>query len=265
MNKTKIEWCDSTWNPVTGCLHGCEYCYARKIANRFGREVLDRAEESKNGLHCVYNKVERNPYPYLFEPTLHAYRLDEPQRKIKPHTIFVGSMTDLFGEWVTDEWINEVFEACAEAPQHRYLFLTKNPQKYVALDVLNRLPVRDNMWYGATATNNEQLSNAVRTFGNLSSRAKTFLSIEPLLENIDAVGVRTPNKGYNALAFIFNWIIIGAETGNNKNKIVPEKAWIDSICNAADEAEIPVFMKDSLLPIVGEENMRREFPWGSAE
>lgn len=89
MNNTKIEWCDATWNPVTGCLHGCEYCYARKIANRFGREVLDRAEESKNGLHCVYNKVECNPYPYLFEPTLHRYRLDEPQRKTKPRTIFV--------------------------------------------------------------------------------------------------------------------------------------------------------------------------------
>lgn len=38
MDKTKIEWCDSTWNPVTGCLHGCEYCYARQIAERFRGE-----------------------------------------------------------------------------------------------------------------------------------------------------------------------------------------------------------------------------------
>ena len=40
--KTKIDWCDSTWNPVTGCLHGCEYCYARRIAERFrARQIYD--------------------------------------------------------------------------------------------------------------------------------------------------------------------------------------------------------------------------------
>ena len=36
MNKTKIEWCDATWNPVVGCKHGCDYCYAKRIAARFG-------------------------------------------------------------------------------------------------------------------------------------------------------------------------------------------------------------------------------------
>lgn len=40
MNKTKIDWCDSTWNPVTGCFHDCEYCYARSIATRFGGNAL---------------------------------------------------------------------------------------------------------------------------------------------------------------------------------------------------------------------------------
>ena len=59
MNKTKIDWCDSTWNPVTGCLHGCEYCYARGIANRFGCHatpddkvsvVIHPWEDSETGL-----------------------------------------------------------------------------------------------------------------------------------------------------------------------------------------------------------------------
>lgn len=279
MNNTKIEWCDSTWNSVTGCLHDCEYCYARKIANRFGTidKTIESAAEEGIGLGDAYfrnpdyfyelNEPVRNengriePYPANFYPTFHRYRLNEPQKWKKPCTIFVCSMADLFGEWVPDEWIKEVFEACAKAQQHRYLFLTKNPKRYVELERRFLLPHNDNMWYGTTATNNEQFSNAVKSFGNLSSKAKTFLSIEPLLENIDAVGVRTPNKGCNALAFMFYWVIIGAETGNNKNKIVPEKSWIDSICNAADEVEIPVFMKESLLPIMGEENMRREFPW----
>lgn len=245
MNQSKIEWCDSTWNPVTGCLHGCEYCYARKIANRFGREVLDRAEESKNGLHCVYNKVESNPYPYLFEPTLHAYRFDEPQRKTKPRTIFVCSMADLFGEWVPDEWIEEVFAACDKAPQHRYLFLTKNPQRYLKLGEAGKLPKRPNMWYGSTVTSSD-MEYFYSNFHNV------FLSIEPLLAEYPKV-TRPKNIG-------LNWIIIGAETGNRKDKVVPEKAWIDNICESADEIGIPVFMKDSLIPIVGEENMRREFP-----
>ena len=279
MNKTKIEWCDSTWNPVTGCLHECEYCYARKIANRFGnldKRIESAAEEGIN----LDDAYFRNPdyfsvleapvrgyngkaelYPTGFYPTFYKYRLDVPQKWTEPRTIFVCSMADLFGKWVPDEWIEAVFEACEKAPQHRYLFLTKNPQRYIELERRFMLPHCNNMWYGTTATNNEQFSKAVNSFGKLSSKTKTFLSVEPILENINAVGVRTPKKGFCALAFIFGWVIIGAETGNSKNKVIPEKAWIDSICNAADEAEISVFMKDSLIPIVGEENMRRQFSW----
>ncbi|MDE5577719.1 MAG: phage Gp37/Gp68 family protein [Oscillospiraceae bacterium] len=260
MNKTKIEWCNFTWNPVTGCLHTCEYCYARRIANRFDAKAID-GNPLPGGLHILEDKLKSTPFPFGFEPALHRYRLDEPQKQTKPCTIFVCSMADLFGEWVPDEWIEAVFAACKKAPQHRYLFLTKNPQRYIELERRFMLPHSNNMWYGTTATNNEQFSKAVNSFGKLSSKTKTFLSVEPILENINAVGVRTPKKGFCALAFIFGWVIIGAETGNSKNKVIPEKAWIDSICNAADETEIPVFMKDSLIPIVGEENMRREFPW----
>lgn len=132
-SKTKIDWCDSTWNPVTGCLHGCEYCYARRIAERFrAREIYDPE------CQCQRNLIERGmlkgigkplelnypweqknkdgsitnaAYPFGFTPTFHRYKLDEPQRWKKPRTIFVCSMADLFGEWVPDEWIKQVFEA----------------------------------------------------------------------------------------------------------------------------------------------------------
>ncbi len=236
MKKTKIEWCDSTWNPVTGCWHGCEYCYARKIANRFGKGIN---AEALNGPYSLSEKIKCNPYPFLFEPTMHRYRLDEPQRWTKPRTIFVCSMADLFGDWVPDEWIDEVFAACEKAPQHRYMFLTKNPQRYVELARAGKLPKKDNMWYGSTVTTMEEYFSSEITFN-------TFLSIEPILAPISPLTIEN-----------VKWVIIGAETGNRRNKVIPQKEWINNICKIT----IPVFMKDSLIPIVGEENMRREFPW----
>ena len=153
-NKTKIDWADATWNPVTGCLHGCEYCYARRIAERFGSNlmpiftnypVLDEPVRS-GGFDCGKNQ----PYPFDFTPTFHRYRLDEPARWTRPRNIFVCSMADLFGEWVPDGWIQEVINACLAAPQHRFLFLTKNPGRYCHLERAGIMPKGDNFWFGAT-------------------------------------------------------------------------------------------------------------------
>lgn len=258
MNNTKIEWCDSTWNPVTGCLHGCEYCYARKLARRFGgygkgngslaAQSLFRVAEISKPLTTTRNngKTVKAPYPFGFKPTFHKYKLGEPQKMKKPRTIFVCSMADLFGEWVPDEWIEEVFAACTKAPQHTYLFLTKNPGRYLDLENKGKLPRSDNMWYGSSVTGEH-----IAHFGS-SGRYNTFLSIEPLLFPINMeVGSFQTAK----------WIIIGAEMGNRKNKVVPQNEWVDHIVAYCDETGIPVFMKDSLIPIVGDENMRREFPW----
>lgn len=256
MNKTKIEWCESTWNPVTGCLHGCEYCYARKIAERFRPFDLPHLTEKwiYKGINeldtpiitaCKDGKERVCAYPYGFEPTLHRYRLNEYEKK-KGRTIFVCSMADLFGEWVPDSWIEAVFEACEKAPQHRYLFLTKNPQRYGELAKAGKLPQRENMWYGSTLDSMRAKRYPSRICDN------TFVSIEPLTEYM--------NVGLGSFGMA-EWVIIGAETGNRKDKVVPEKEWIDKICEAADITHMAVFMKDSLVPIVGEENMRREFPW----
>lgn len=262
MQKSNIEWCDSTWNPVTGCKHGCEYCYARRIANRFGgydgygcEKDHDRVEFQHE--YCLTEpayvrrgkdgKITKAPFPFGFEPTLHLYRLDEPQHHREPQTIFVCSMADLFGAWVPTKWIVEVLDACEAAPQHRYMFLTKNPERYAQLDALALLPRKDNFWYGSTVT-----GKGGKRFQPRSMRLNTFLSIEPLHENLEA---GLGSFGSDRL------IIIGAETGNRAGKITPEKAWVDNICEAADLTRAAVFMKDSLIPIVGEENMRREFPW----
>lgn len=268
--RTKIDWCDATWNPVTGCLHGCEYCYARKIAKRFGcanheDELENRygeynvvwlhAEEDVHELDCPiadFYSGKKAPYPWEFDPTFHRYKLDEPQRWKNPRNIFVCSMADLFGDWVPDEWIQEVFQACGQAPQHRYLFLTKNPDRY--LDLANLMPQRRRspnvaeMWFGRSFTGVGPGYVHV-----LLPLRKTFVSIEPLLR-------RLSYKEAAEIAGTSNWVIVGAETGHRNGKVTPEKAWIDDIAAACEEMNTPVFMKESLRELMGPD-FRQEFPW----
>ena len=149
MNKTKIDWATMSWNPVTGCRHGCPYCYARRTARRFDAGCVDPTP-LPGGLHVLTEKIKATPYPYGFEPTMHRYRLNQPERQEEPQTVFVCSMADLFGRWVPTSWIVEVLDACRRAPQHRYLFLTKNPARYLELDHMALLPHESNFWYGST-------------------------------------------------------------------------------------------------------------------
>lgn len=246
MNKTKIDWCDSTWNPVTGCLHGCEYCYAREYVRRFGKNLPDLSDfASRNkGLHLLDNKIDSTPYPYGFEPTFHAYHLNDYISK-KDRNIFVCSMADLFGEWVPDEWIKEVFAACEKAQQHNYLFLTKNPQRYVELAEKGILRCADNMWYGSTVTN----PDTIAFYGK--GDYKTFISAEPLLK---------PFTDFFNISGI-DWIIVGAETGRRKNKVIPKREWIEQIVEDCRKYKIPLFMKSSLSEI-WVEPLIQEFPEG---
>lgn len=255
---TKIDWCDSSWNPVTGCQHDCEYCYARSLAKRYGGfdhdenknpvgtqlvigiQELDKPKHimRKNGLH-------KAPYPWFFIPTLHRYRLDQPQKWSEPRTIFVCSMADLFGSWVPDEWIEEVFNACKAAPQHRYLFLTKNPSRYES--VLSK-PMPDNMWFGWSQEGPIGNKAVFRTDADVL--VNTFVSIEPLLRPFEKFHIKN-----------IGWAIVGAETGNRKNKVIPEKKWIMDIAEACAREGVPLFMKESLREIMGDD-FRQEFPWG---
>lgn len=265
MLKTKIEWCDSTWNPVTGCRNGCEYCYARRIAERFSPYDLPRLTGAGilKGINvldtpiitaCRDGKDRICAYPYGFEPTLHRYRLIQPQKWHEPKTIFVCSMADLFGDWVPDGWINEVFEACEKAPQHRYLFLTKNPERYCKNTYGYGVPLGENMWYGTSVTK----KGDIHRFNNLPAFGNQFVSMEPLLEDLEP-------ETCNIMFRQVGWFIIGAETGNRSGKVVPERKWIDDIVDMCRKYGKPVFMKDSLIPIMGEENMLREFPWRQEE
>lgn len=242
MEKTKIDWCESTWNPVTGCYHECPYCYARGIANRFSGHGEQWNDDK---LHVLDNKIyaeeseTAEPYPYGFVPTLHRYSLNKYEKK-KGRTIFVCSMADLFGSWVPDSWIEEVFAACDKAPQHNYIFLTKNPARYTDLSRKGILRTGENMWYGVSQTGEEELNLIY-----LEQRVNFFVSAEPLLKPISVI--------------LGDWVIIGAETGRRKDKITPKREWIENIVSDCKKYDIPIFMKFSLADIWGEP-LIQEFP-----
>lgn len=275
MENTKIDWCDSTWNPVTGCNHGCKYCYARGIAERFGGMEYGMPKHRMGINHILtapmcHETKSGNAiaaaYPFGFDPTLYKYRLGDYIGK-KGRNIFVCSMADLFGDWVPDSWIEEVFNACEKAPQHNYLFLTKNPVRYCDLQRNGILPDKNNMWFGATydhsnwsnhkvqgrpvtfSVNGKMLHDAGDYYFPMYPEKRRFISMEPLLYDI---GKKIGNIGAE-------WVIIGAETGRRKDKVVPKREWIEHIVSYCESKDIPVFMKSSLADIWGEP-LIQEFP-----
>lgn len=266
MNKSKIEWCKYTWNPVTGCCQGCPYCYAAKIAHRFtgkdaecgncriSQDCPGKTTEGKcpdfreyrqgekthvldSKQYGFYPKKHYIAFPYGFEPTLHRYRLQEPGQVKTPSTVFVCSMADLFGDFIPDEWIFEVFRVCTEHPQHRYMFLTKNPYRYRELLIAGKLPESKNMWYGTTVTKDK--SDYFHSW-----KYNSFLSIEPIQGRLSTF--------YHHA----KWVIIGQETGNRKERITAMPEWVNEICGVCHGNGIPVFMKNNLSGVV--ENLVQE-------
>lgn len=155
----KIEWTDYTWSPVTGCKHGCDYCYANKIAQRI--------------------------YPEKFEPTFRPNRLGEPSKVKTPSKIFVSDMGDLFGAWVPDDWILKTLSACYDAPQHTFQFLTKNPARYLTMDEL----FPDGSWVGTTIESADKYDRRCQPFHQMRDGLVKFASFEPLLSVIPMCSV----------------------------------------------------------------------------
>lgn len=258
VNRSRIDWTDYTWNPVTGCYHTCPYCYARRQSARFAGDVrLNLADprceryQGQEGLYILHEPfITRNErsisYPFGFAPTLHEYRFEWPGKVKNGANIFVGSMTDLFGDWVPDEWIQLVFTACERFPQHNYLFLTKNPKRYAELYKAKSLPYKEHYWFGTSCTTPSEDYVWFR-----DTPYKSFVSIEPILEPFGDIA---PDS-------FPDWVIIGAETGKHKGKVIPQKEWIQSIAAQCRIQSVPVFMKESLREIMGDEFIQ-EFPAG---
>ena len=273
-DKTKIDWCDATWNPITGCLHGCEYCYARGIAHRYGLPYApslgdpgmegaakwdsDEGMDTMLELEKPYIRDGRKqPYPMGFLPTFHRYRLDIPAGWQRPRNIFVCSMADMFGEWVPDEWIQAVFDACRAAPRHRYMFLTKAPERFKEL-LDNGIAFPENSVIGTSVTRSADAEG--KTGGKIDKLTDTwpvkgvtwFVSVEPILENLSDDAIANLSQT--------DWVIIGAETGQRKDKVIPDREWIERIVKLCHYYHKPVFMKGSLRQIMGDDFIQ-EYPW----
>lgn len=220
-----IGWCDYTWNPVVGCKNGCWYCYGRRIRKRFHPEI---------------------PYEQI---TNYDERLQEPLKLKKPSRIFVGSMTDLFAEWMPKYNVQNVLDIAQFCPQHTFQFLTKNPKRYFEFIMTG------NCWLGVTITNSQEAKNIFDQW-NLDMQHLKYISFEPLLGDIE---LPEPRYIIDSVLRRIKWIIIGAMTGPGSQKCQPKTEWIQNILTQADKYKIPVFMKGNLQK-VWKGKLRREFP-----
>lgn len=212
-NKSDIEWCDWTWNPVTGCNHGCIYCYARGIAQRFP-----------------------DNYPMGFKPHYREERLFAPDNQPVPingkNKVFVCSMADLFGEWVPQECIDNIIAKCIDHQEWTYIFLTKNPARYAEISFPG------NSWIGTTIDKNDDLHRIEML--NFGGDVVKFVSFEPLLEDID---IKTLEIVLESAPI--DWVIIGLESGNRQNKHIPTLDYIFSFYKLFRERNIPIFIKNN--------------------
>lgn len=233
--KKSVGWADISINPITGCLNNCNYCYARKMACRLkGRFGYSQDEP--------------------FKPTFHPDRLQDIYNLCGPHKrVFLDSMGDWFGPGVDPDWVRASINAIRDRSRHTFLVLTKSPQNIRSYtDMYWDIP--SNLWLGVTVTNNSDLWRLVEIRSEVDSEVHKFVSFEPLLNRIHPDFLDLTD---------FEWVIIGAESGNRKGKIVPEVEWIRQICESARGK--PVFLKDNLrsvlsmgqLPLV---ELRQEFP-----
>lgn len=226
LNKSAIEWCDFTWNPLTGCKHGCTYCYARRIAE---------------------NPFYAKAFPNKFEPTFHANRLSAPGKETRPSAIFVCSMADMYGDWVRPGEIKGILRAIKHCPWHTFLMLTKNGSRMASEGQVHET---ENAWYGQTSTG----IPADRPIFDIPN-GRHFISMEPLLGDSIPYG-RWPSIRVQQ-------VIIGAQTGPGAVK--PRLEWVLKAIDRADEIQAKVFLKDNILKIYPDLPRRRELAWGLNE
>jgi len=265
MNRTKVEWAKNpdgspgySWNPITGCLNNCRYCYARKLANgRLKNRFLANTNlASDDGPD--HKKHLANPfYPRFWPKRLKELQKSKSRtfgggktsvdrhRESKPKGIFACNMCDLFGEWIPDKWKREVFKVVKDNPQHRFYFLTKKPQNVPSFS-----PFLRRCWIGVTICDNQMATNAWKCYFDMISAKVKFISFEPLFEEILALDQIIIQKA--------DWVVIGSQT---KPYHPPKIEWVQSIIERADKAGVPVFLKDNLKPLLGDD-LRQEMPVG---
>lgn len=212
MNKTKIQWTEMTWNPITGCTKisdGCLNCYAARMAKRL--------------------KAMGNPrYLNEFEVTVHKDLLEVPLDIKQPKMIFVNSMSDLFHKDVPDAIIVKVFETINKAHWHTFQVLTKRPERVLAMDQAGLLKWSPNIWMGTTVENDkyiDRIDKLRETKANIK-----FLSCEPLLGSLKDISLEK-----------IDWVIVGGESGPKSREI--KKEWVLELKDLCEKDGVAFFFK----------------------
>ena len=210
MAKTKIEWCDEVWNPVTGCTKispGCKFCYAERMAKRL--EAMGQQNYS-NG----------------FRLTLQPQMLERPISWKKPQMIFVNSMSDLFHRDVPIGYIKQVFAVMTRANWHQFQVLTKRSERLAEVSSLLDWP--DNVWMGVSVEDSEREFRIDHLRGT-GARIK-FLSLEPLLGALPRLNLTG-----------IHWVIVGGESGPGARPM--HAAWVTDIQRQCARVGVPFFFK----------------------
>ena len=219
MTPTGIEWTEETWNPVTGCdkvSPGCAHCYAETFAER-------------------WRGTPGHPYEHGFDLTLRPERLDQPERWTRPRMIFVNSMSDLFHENISDDFVEQVWGVMERAHWHTFQVLTKRSERM--RDMTFDLPVLPNVWVGVSVENQrwtERLEDLCA-----SAAAVRFVSCEPLLGPLDLTG--QGEWAGNGYLDVIDWVIVGGESGAQARPMRPE--WARGIRDQCLAAGVPFFFK----------------------
>ena len=209
MSETQIEWTDSTWNPVAGCKvmsAGCTNCYAMNMARRLEAMGVKKYHglTRKSGNRTIWNNTIRED----------LNSLEIPKRWRKPRKVFVNSMSDMFHEKVSEDFIVKVWDVMRDTPRHSYQILTKRPDRMA--DILERrIPdILPNVWLG-TSVEDDAVTHRIDELRRVPAAIR-FISFEPLIGsvgNIDLTDV--------------DWAIVGGESGHAARPI--KEVWIDEI------------------------------------
>lgn len=236
MSKSKIEWTEATWNPITGCgseiiSPGCQNCYARRMSKRL-------AENPKLKLRARFRYLNFN---ISFWPE----RLDEPLKRKKSTLYFVCSMGDMFHKDVRREWINQVVTIIRAKSFHWFNILTKRPERMAEYfqDYNEIIP---NLGLGVTVCNQAEADEKIPILLSIPA-AMRFVSIEPMLGPVDIENC-LPNMVASAARSEIcggvrgvDWVICGGETGPGARSL--KYGWVVNLVNQCTEAKVPFFFK----------------------
>lgn len=245
MGKTKIEWTGSyntdgelmpgyTFNPWHGCTKvsvGCKFCFAESLSKRFGNHWGDSPRRTFDDKHW------NEPLKWNAK----AKRIGERAK------VFCGSMCDVFEDMQQLGFLRwKLFKLIEETSNLDWLLLTKRPENIETMIkdrsfwYLNGFP--DNVWMGISIENQKYANERIPFLLKIPVSIR-FLSIEPLLENIDLglLGTIPYSHPYRPVYEEIGWAIIGGESGAQARAINPE--WISNIVKQCQEASVPVFVK----------------------